>query len=218
MALADALQRFESVIGAAWPEQFGTLQAGVEDAQLQALRDAVAPYLLPAQVEELYRWRGGGWTSIFGGWNLQPIDRLIETYRLNTSEFDYPRVWLPVFGGEKLVNIVTLDLPGAEPSDQAVWAGDTHDVWIWRLFESIEALVDVVCDAAEAGALVEQWYGLVTREGDSLAGHTWTEFRLRRGPDTFRWPDPPPGSNIYFFPDPSWPRTWLLASGSTENG
>lgn len=216
MALADAVRRFESVIGAAWPKQFAALQPGLDDAQLQALRDAVSPYLLLAQVEELYRWRGGGRASVFGGWYLKPVDRLIEDYRLNTTEYDYPPVWLPVFGGEKLVNIVTLDLPGEAPSGEEVWAGDTHDVWIWRLFESIEALLDVVCDAAEAGVLIEEWDSLVTREGEPLDGHTWTEYRLRREPDTFRWPDPPEGSNIYFFPDPSWPRAWLLASGMTE--
>ena len=59
MTVERELERFEQVIGSQWPELFGQLEPGLDDAEMQRLREAVAPYLVPARVEALYRWRGG---------------------------------------------------------------------------------------------------------------------------------------------------------------
>lgn len=216
MAIERALARFESVIGEAWPEAFGRLRAGLADAEIEELRAAVQPFGLPRQVEALYRWRGGGDAGVFGGWRMRSPEELITWYRFTTAELEQPRTWLPVFD-DQIVNVVTLDIPGEEPSDQSVWYGHTHDAHVSRLFDSVEALLDVVCDAAEGGVLREPWPGaLRLEEVESLDGRGWKELRLRRCPGTFNWPDPPPGTYLGAFPEPAWPRPWLAAVGVTE--
>jgi hypothetical protein len=119
---------------------------------------------------------------------------------------------------DQIVNVVTLDLPGGSPSDSSVWYGHTHDAWLHRLFDSIESLVDVVSDAAAAGALIAgAGDRLVLAETqESLDGQGWSDLRLRRCPGSFRWPDPPPGTYLGRSPNPDWPRPWLTAIGITD--
>ncbi|MDM7855491.1 SMI1/KNR4 family protein [Cellulomonas alba] len=216
MSIERALARFESVIGAAWPEPFGSLRPGLADAEIEELSAAVRPFVLPRQVEALYRWRGGGDAGVFGGWRMRSPKELISWYRFTTSKLEQPRTWLPVFD-DQIVNVVTLDTAGEEPSDPSVWYGHTHDAYVSRLFDSVEALLDVVCDAAEAGVLSETQPGsLRLAEVESLDGRAWTELRLRRCPGAFRWPDPPPGTYLGRFTEPAWPRPWLAAVGITD--
>lgn len=214
MSLEGALRRFEAVMGAAWPEHFAELLPGGSHEDLQPLRDAVAPYLLPAQVEMLYRWRAGGDRGVFGGWRMRPVGELIDWYDF-TEELDLPRVWLPVFE-DQIVNAVTLDVPGEPPSDPSVWYGHTHDIRMHRMFDSIGTLLEVVCDAAEDGALVERIDGaLVLDEVQALDDRAWTEYRLRRCPTAWRYPDPPAGTEYSKFAESDWPRPWRLAVGVT---
>lgn len=213
MAIERALTRFETVVGAAWPEPFGSLRPGLAGAEIEELRAAVQPFVLPRQVEALYRWRGGGDAGVFGGWRMRSLEELISGYRFTITQLGYPRTWLPVFD-DQIVNVVTLDIPGEEPSDPSVWYGHTHDAFVNRLFDSVEALLDVVCDAAEAGVLSETQPGaLRLDEVESLDGLTWNELRLRRCPGAFHWPDPPPGTYLGSWPEPAWPRPWLVAVG-----
>jgi cell wall assembly regulator SMI1 len=216
--IEQALSRFETVMSQAWPAWFARLGPGLDDAGIQRLRDAVAPYLVPPQVEALYRWRDGGDHGVFGGWRMRPLDELLEWYRFTCDDLESPPTWLPVFE-DQIVNVVTLDVPGLAPSDPSVWYGHTHDMWLSRLFDSIAALLDVVADAAEAGALVERDQRLGLSSGGhvhSLDGEPWTSWRLDRCPDAFRWPDPPAGTHRVSLPDPDWPREWLEPLGVTQ--
>jgi hypothetical protein len=191
----------------------------LDDDGVQQLRDALAPYLVPTQVEALYRWRNGGDEGVFGGWRMRPLDELIDWYRFTCDQLESPRTWLPVFD-DQIVNIVTLDLPDLPPSNPSVWYGHTHDAWLSRLFDSIEALLDVVCDAAEAGALVERHGRLGLEKGgfaEALDGSGWDSFRLTHSPSSFRLPDPPGGTNLPRSASPDWPRGWLLPLGVTED-
>ena len=215
--IEQALSRFETVMSHAWPAWFARLGPGLDDAGIQRLRDAVAPYLVPPQVEALYRWRNGGDHGVFGGWRMRPLDELLHWYRFTCDELESPPTWLPVFE-DQIVNVVTLDVPGLAPSDPSVWYGHTHDMWLSRLFDSVGALLDVVADAAEAGALVEQGQQLGLSSGGqvhSLDGEPWTSWRLDRCPDAFRWPDPPAGTHLVSLPDPDWPQEWLRPVGVT---
>lgn len=215
MTLEDALRRFETVMVATWPEAFSQLLPGATDEELQPLRDAVAPYLLPAQVEQLYRWRAGGDSGVFGGWRMRSIPDLLRWYAF-TEELDEPRVWLPVFENQML-NAITLDFPGEPASDPSVWYGSTHDEPIQRMFDSIETLVEVVCDAADDGVLEELGIGsLVLDEVESVSDRAWTDYRLRRCPTAWRYPDPPDGTELSRFPEHRWPRPWLLSIGVTD--
>src|SRR4051812_9465219 len=107
-------------MAAAWPEQFARLRPAPDEDGLQRLRDAVAPYLLPGQIEALYRWRDGGDRGLFGGWRMLPLEELINWYRVSCDRLGTPRTWLPVFDNQ-ITNIVTLDVPDLAPSDQSVW-------------------------------------------------------------------------------------------------
>lgn len=216
MVLARALARFDTVMNGVWPEQLATLRPGLDDAGIEQLRAAVEPFLLPGQVEELYRWRAGGDPGIFGGWRMRSLEDLISWYGLSTTQLEEPRVWLPVFE-DQIINIVTLDVPGQPPSDPSVWYGHTHDAWVSRLFDSIEAVMDVVCDAAEAGLLAAAADGsLRLTETESLDGTGWSDLRQARCPGAYHWPDPPAGTHLSRFPDSDWPAAWRAAVGLAD--
>ena len=218
MSIERALDRFDAVMAEAWPSWLAQLQPGLNDDGIRALRSAVEPYLVPAQVDTLYRWRNGGDHGVFGGWRMRPLDELIDWYRFTYEKLESPRTWLPVFD-DQIVNIVTLDIPSRPASDPSVWEGHTHDAWLSRRFDSIEALLDVVCDAAEAGLLGEHHGRLGLDTGDfaeSLDGRAWDQLRLARCPGSFRWPDPPPGTYLSRGPVPEWPREWLVPLGVTD--
>lgn len=219
LSIHRAIARFEAVVSSGWPNEFEQLLPGLDDEGIQRLNHAVAPYVLPEQVEALYRWRNGGDRGCFGGWRMRSSDELVEWYRFSCDQLGSPRTWLPVFD-DQIVNIVTLDLSDAPPSDPSVWYGHTHDKDVWRLFDSIEALLDVVCDAAEAG-LLQAWEGKVGLRGsdppESLDGSGWDALRLARSPHAFRWSgESPAGSMLELFPSSDWPREWLQPLGVTE--
>ena len=220
MSIERAIGRFEAVMGRLWPSHLAELRPGVIDAGLDRLREAVAPYAIPAEVEALYRWRDGGDRGIFGGWHMWPLGDAIDWYRIDTTtDPKSPRTWLSVFD-DQIVNVVTLDIPGRPASDTSVWYGHTHDAELSRLFDSIEALLNVVCDAAEAGVLVDERGRLLLtgeRWNDSLAGLGWTSLRLHRSPTAYGSDAPgPPGPYLSRFPAPDWPTEWLLPLGVTE--
>jgi cell wall assembly regulator SMI1 len=214
--LGAALERFERVMGARFPEWFEQLKPGLDDAGIERLRQGVAPLLLPAQVEQLYRWRSGGDRGVFGGWRLRAPDDLLRWYRFCVDELDEPPAWLPVFD-DQMVNVVTLDLPGAEPSDTSVWYGHTHDAWVDRMFDSLAGLVETVCDAAEAGALTTDGalIGILEEHGwrEHVDGPAWVGWRQARCPGTFQWPDPPAGTHLGRSPQSDWPAVWLASLG-----
>lgn len=219
LGIDRALGRFEDVMAGAWPTWFAQLQRGLDDEGIERLRDATAPYLVPGQVEALYRWRNGGDKGVFGGWRMRPLEELIEWYQFTYEELESPRTWLPIFDNQ-IVNVVTLDLPGLPPSDPSVWYGHTHDAWLVRLFDSIETLLDVVCDASESGALTERHGRLGLDHGEfieSVTSQVWGALRLRRSPGAYRSPDPPPGTELDISAAPNWPREWLLPLGVADD-
>lgn len=119
---------------------------------------------------------------------MYPVDELIDWYRFTCEELESPRTWLPVFD-DHIVNVVTLDVPGLPLSDPSVWYGHTHDIWLERLFDSISAMLDVVCDAAEEGALTQMHGRLGLHRGEgvqSLDGRAWSRYRLARSPSAFQ--------------------------------
>lgn len=216
--MTSAVGRFDVVMGRRHRTWLDQLRPGLDDAGLGLLREAVDPYVVPRQVEELYRWHDGGDSGVFGGWRMRPVDELIRWYRFSCEDLESPRTWLPVFE-DQIVNVVTLDLPGRAPSDRSVWYGHTHDAWLERLFDCIAVMLHVVCDAAESGALVEVDGRLRLRSGEgvqSLDGRGWNAFRLARCPGAFRYPDPPAGTYLSRSPEPDWPREWLEPLGVTD--
>lgn len=219
MDIDGALARFESVMGSRHPDWVAQLRPGLDDAGVDRLRLAVAPFEVPRQVEALYRWRDGGDAGVFGGWHMRPVEKLIDWYRFTCEQLESPGTWLPVFD-DQMVNVVTLDMPGLSPSDPSVWSGHTHDAWLERLFDSVAILLHVVCDAADDDALkeVNGQLGVQRNEWvESLDGLAWSTYRLARSPSSYRYPDPPAGTYLSRFPDRDWPREWLLPLGVTPD-
>lgn len=80
-------------------------------------------------------------------------------------------------------------------------------------------MLDVICDAADEGVLgdVNGRLGMRVEGGvESMDGHSWGTYRLARSPDSYRYPDPPPGTYLSRSPDGGWPREWLLPLGVTD--
>lgn len=227
--LAAALERFERILADRFPDLLAEQGPGLDDAGIDRLREAVSPYLLPAQVEQLYRWRSGGRAGIFGGWYQNPAVLLPDRYRFRVDELGESPLWLPVFDAQ-IVNVVTLDLPGPAPSDPSVWYGHTHDGYLVRLFDSIERLVHTVCDVADAGRLDVDEAGssssLLLRDGIDLLmidetyeapgaeGQGWNRWRLARSPGAFSGTDQTPrGTATSRWPAPDWPQSWAQHPG-----
>jgi hypothetical protein len=208
----SALERLERLLDEHHPALLAQLEPGLDDAAVEELRRALAPMLLPEQVEAIYRWRNGGFVGIFGGWWLRPAEDLLAWREFCLSELAEPPTWLQLFD-DQCLGFTSLDVPGEPPSDPSVWYGHTHDASIDRLFDSIEGLVDVCADVLEAG-LVRDLHGrLILDETDSLPDRAWTPHRLRRCPGTFTYPDPPIGTQLSRFPEPAWPDAWLASLG-----
>jgi cell wall assembly regulator SMI1 len=213
-----ALSRFADVMRSRHPTWLEQLHPGLDAAGLSRLREAVDPYLLPRQVEALYRWHDGGDSGVFGGWRMRSVDELIRWYRFTCDDLESPPTWLPVFD-DQIVNVVTLDVPGEPPSDPSVWYGHTHDATLDRLFDSIAAMLHVICDAAEDDALAEVGGSFGLRNGEwveALDGSAWSAFRLARCPGAYQYPDPPTGTSVSRFPEADWPHAWLLPRGVTN--
>ncbi len=214
MTVFDALKVWEGILSRRFPQLLDRMLPGLDDAGVEELARSLAPYRLPEQVEALYRWRGGGaGVGLFGGWSLRPVDELLKWRELCLTVFDEPPAWLQLFDGQCL-GFVTLAAPDGQDPDSSVWYGHTHDQWLERLCDSIEAMVQTCSDAAEAGLLTEVYGGLHLGDGEGFdgegfEGRSWSDLRLARSPGAFRYPDPPSGTYLSRSPDGDWPTGWI---------
>lgn len=216
MSITEALERWERVLSQHFPEQLAAMQPGLDDAAIASLKARLSPLVLPEQVEMLYRWRNGGQVGLFGGWSLRPVDALLDWRDFCIAHLQFPPIWLELFDDQCHV-FVSLDLDADAPCDSSVWYGHTHDYALSRLFDDLEGLLQVCADAVEAGLLFADWSGLrlaASHGEEALDGVGWSPLRLRRGPDTFNYPDPPRGTYRSTFPDASWPVEWHLSHGT----
>lgn len=76
MTLAQQLTRFESLLSGIDSALLASLAPGLDDSGVEALRRALAPTELSAQVEVLYRWRSGGPLPLFFGRAMATPKRL----------------------------------------------------------------------------------------------------------------------------------------------
>lgn len=212
MTTTSALRRLEGLLADHHPDRLVQMAPGLDDEGVEQLRAALEPMRLPQQVEHLYRWRNGGDSGVFGGWRLRPVGELLEWRAFCLEEMEEPPAWLQLFDDQCLA-FTSLDVPGQPASDTSVWYGHTHDASVNRLFDSIEALVDVCADALAAGQLHDVDGRLVMDATDSVVGRQWDTLRRRRGPGTFVYPDPPAGTYLSRFPDAAWPEPWLASLG-----
>jgi hypothetical protein len=192
VALGAALDRWEGLLAARFPEVLQELNPGLDDTGVAQLHAAVEPLGLPAQVETLYRWRNGGTPGIFGGWRLRPLDDLLRWREFCLRDLEEPPAWLHLFDDQCLA-FVTLRVPGGE-EDDAVWFAHTEGEPAC-FFGTIAELVHACADAAEAGALHLAHGDLRLSVTSSLDGRDFYDYRLARSPDAYQYPDPPAGNS-----------------------
>lgn len=104
--IAAALQRLDAALPLGAPWLVPTLRPPVIEQDLQALREAVAPWPLPADLCTYLSWHDGQldaepyewWPTLEAG-ELLPVQRMIRTYESFCAEGfmgPWPRGWLPL--------------------------------------------------------------------------------------------------------------------------
>lgn len=219
MSLESALVRYGSLLREKAPEVFDEHHLpGATDEQIEALKAAVAPFVLPDDVETLYRWCSGTWAGILGHLRIVAIDQLIEQRAFWAGDpFLYPPIWLHLFGGvSHEFSFRVLDEPDAV-SDPSVWYGFTDDGEVHRAYNSIESLVVMCIDLLESDQLGYQFGGLFhTPSGEMIHANPSTEgVRLKYQPGTYSHLDSPEGTVFNHSSPEAMPHSWLRSLGVT---
>jgi hypothetical protein len=160
MSVEDRLKEFEEVLVATHPLAAERMEPGASDDEIAQLREAIAPYGLPAPVEALLRWHNGT-AEIFGGYGVSSVSRIMEERDFWLS-LEYPSAWLHVFNAGARGHAFAfheLDTPSAD-RDPAIWGGFTSDSEIYRRYDSIEAMAEFCRLVVESGATEFNDWGL----------------------------------------------------------
>lgn len=213
MSLVQELARFEALVARDYPDVLTMMNPGLDDEMIEAFAQALLPMRLTDEIKTLFRWRNGGTSHLFGGWQMLPMDIVLRGRRFYLDDLDEPPAWLRIFDDQS-IGFVSLDVPdvGLTPG---VWYGHTHDAWLCRLFTSIESMVATCADALDAGLLQQigdgEWGGLRFNNTSSLDGPEFTPLRTQRESVTFVYPDPPAGTYLGRMPESDWPAPWLAS-------
>ena len=170
MTFHQELVRFDAVVAQVVPEAVPSMGSGLNDEGIRALRTMVAPLDLGEEIEQLYRWHDGSALSVFGGKRLLSAAEIIQDREFQLHALERPPAWLQFTDGPEYY-FATLDVPGCE-TDPTVWSGNTHDVWLCRMHDSLESMIGSLSDAGLDPSV-------------SLS---------ERSPGSFTFPDPPPGT------------------------
>ena len=158
------------------------------DADLHALRAAVLPLRLPADLERLWRRLQAGPPGMIDRLDLMPVSQAIE-FRAIT---DAPRALLTVAFESQWSRFVELDDPNGAGGG-AVWEGDVGDFDLREVAPSLADLVHAVAAAMEQGiARPNVIGGFRILQWDEAA---WERMKAERWPArrvvsalTSRWP------------------------------
>jgi hypothetical protein len=209
MTLQHELSRFDAAVAEIAPEVLEAMGLGLSDNEIDELRRAVSPLHLSADIEAQYRWHDGISFPVFGGKRFLPAAEIVRDRAFHVDVLERPPAWLQFTDGPKFY-FATLDLPGYDPNP-AIWSGDTHDIMLRRMHDSLESMIgsfnDMAFDASET----------VQRRKELLLGglRDGGNYRLQRSPGSFTYPDPPDGTYIVLF-DEGTPELWLRSLGTTS--
>ena len=207
MSLVDELARFETLLGARFPELFDRLEPGLDDAGIDRMRASVAPLRITPELESLYRWRDGGPVAVFAGWRMLPFDEVLGNRPVQLGLLGEPPAWLRLFG-DRIIAFVTLGV-GDETPDSSLWYGHTHDVPLDRIADSLEAFVASCADALDDGSLTLQRDSLLLEGGRDASSHEFTPFRLAHSPAASTYRNETAPNRLMRTPDLDWPEPWL---------
>ena len=213
MSLESELTRYETGLARQFPEVLAGMNPGLGDSEIEELRAALAPLVVPEQVETMFRWRNGGTSGLFCGWRMYDSVELLSHRQFCLDVLGEPPAWLQLLDNHCL-GFVTLGVAEIVP-ESSLWYCHSHDGTLERLFDSLESMVATCSDILEDGRMAwdAHWLRLSPGEDGSLEGRLVTPYRRARGPETFVWPNPPAGSSFDRTPEPSWPAPWLISLG-----
>jgi hypothetical protein len=209
MTLQHELSRFDAAIAVVVPEAVEAMGLGLSESGIEELRRAVAPLRLGEDIEALYRWHNGISGPVFGGKRFLPAAEIVLDREVQVDVLERPPAWLQFTDGPDFY-FATLDLPGHVP-DPVIWSGDTHDIMLCRMHDSLESMIgsfnDMAFDTSET----------LQRRKELLLGslRNGGNYRLQRSPGSFTYPGPPEGTFIMLF-DEGTPESWLRSLGITS--
>lgn len=210
MTFHQELNRFDAAIAEVAPEAVKSMGPGLGDSGIEELRRAVAPLRLGADIEEIYRWHNGSTLSVFGGKRFLPADEIVQNREFQLQVLERPPAWLQFTDGPDFY-FATLDVPGRD-TDPTIWSGDTHDVMLCRMHDSLESMIGSFSDMALDLSVP------LPRRRELLLGRVRndTNYRLGRSPGSFTYPNPPQGTYITLF-DEGTPESWIRSLGTTSD-
>ncbi|MEC5167697.1 hypothetical protein RCH11_000147 [Glaciihabitans sp. GrIS 2.15] len=144
MTFHQELVRFDAVVAEVVPEAVPSMGSGLNDEGITALRTVIAPMDLGEDIEQLYRWHDGSALSVFGVKRMLSAAEIIQDREFQRHALERPPAWLQFTDGPGYY-FATLDAPGCE-TDPAVWSGDTHNVWLCRMHDSLESMIGSLND------------------------------------------------------------------------
>ena len=158
------------------------------EAELDALRAAVAPLRLPDDLVRLWRRLQGGPPGMIDRLDLMPVSQAIEFRAIH----DGPNALLTMAYESQWSRFVELDDPNGAGGG-AVWEGDVGDFDLREVAPSLADLVDAVATAMELGiARPYEVGGFRILQWDDAA---WDRLKAERWPErrvvsalTARWP------------------------------
>ena len=209
MTLQQEFARFDTAIAEVVPEAVTGMGAGLDASEIEELRRAVVPMRLGEDIESLYRWHDGSDLPVFGGKRLLPAAEIIRAREFQIHTLELPPAWLQFTDGGEFF-FATLDVTGCDP-ESAIWAGDTHDVILCWMHDSLESMIgsfnDMAFDVSESlGRRKELLFGALRHGGT---------YRLGQSPGSFAYPDPPAGTYLALF-DEGTPESWIRSLGTTS--
>lgn len=209
MTLQQELSRFDAAIAEVVPGAVEAMGLGLDGSGIEELRRAVVPLRLGEDIEALYRWHDGISVPIFGGKRFLPAAEIVRDRDFQVAVLERPPAWLQFTDGPDFY-FATLDLPGRDPN-AAIWSGDTHDIMLCRMHDSLESMIgsfnDMAFDVLET---------LQRRKELLLGGLRYGgNYRLQRSPGSFTYPNPPEGTYLTLFGEGT-PESWLRSLGTTS--
>jgi hypothetical protein len=209
MTFQQELTRFDTVIAEVVPEAVESMGSGLDDGGIEELRRAVSPLRLGVDIEAMYRWHNGSSLSVFGGKRFLPAAEIVRNREFQLDVLERPPAWLQFTDGPDFY-FASLDVPGCDP-DPTIWSGDTHDIMLCRMHDSLESMIgsfnDMALDSSES----------LQRRKELLLGSLryGGNYRLERSPGSFTYPNPPQGTFITLF-DEGTPESWLRSLGTSS--
>jgi len=163
-----ALQRLDAALPTGGPWLEATLRPPVVEGDLQALRDAIAPWPLPAELCAYLRWHDGQsdehaveWWPTLNAGVLTPTQFMITNYqRACSDDFmgPWPRGWLPLT--QEGWNVTALELVQDRPPVLISISVDHRQL----ITPSLAAMLHTVADLAAERALISMAEGPAPKE------------------------------------------------------